>query len=222
MADRPILFSAPMVRALLEGRKTQDRRVLKPQPVPCLSWSAPPAGTYSSNRGWSRIPVQPGDRLWVREAFYLTDDGEAGCAVHAADEDAVKEHFRSIRETQAKHILSDGWADPHLRLRSPIHMPRWASRITLIVEAVKVERLQDISESDAIAEGMWQQDCPGEESHGAWTGGVDFLYGWNARGAFRRTWELINGAGSWNENPWVTAIAFRVVVANIDNLPPAE
>ena len=214
MKERPILFSAPMVRALLEGRKTQTRRVLKPQPVPCLSWSAPPAGTYPSDRGWSRIPAQPGDRLWVREAFYLTDDGEAGCAVHAADEDAVKEHFRSIRETQAKHILSDGWAGPHLRLRSSIHMPRWASRITLIVEAVKVERLQDISEADAIAEGVlphvrggwhWHKhnpaDCDDWHQFGFQT----------ATFAFCDLWRRVNGDGAWEANPWVAAITFRVI-----------
>jgi len=68
MADRPIIFSGPMVQALLAGRKSQTRRVLKPQPVPCLSWSDPPAGTYPSDKGWSRIPYAPGDRLWVREA----------------------------------------------------------------------------------------------------------------------------------------------------------
>jgi hypothetical protein len=68
MGERPILFSAPMVRALLEGRKTQTRRVLKPQPVPCLSWSAPPAGTYPSDRGWSRFPFQRGDQLWPSSA----------------------------------------------------------------------------------------------------------------------------------------------------------
>ena len=217
MKERPILFSAPMVRALLEGRKTQTRRVLKPQPVPCLSWSAPPAGTYPSDRGWSRIPAQPGDRLWVREAFYLTDDGEAGCAVHAADEDAVKEHFRSIRETQAKHILSDGWAGPHLRLRSSIHMPRWASRITLIVEAVKIERLQDISEADAIAEGIrrdssafmhagwWVYDgekLPSGEPANVTTKPID---------SFASLWRSINGPDSWDANPWVAAITFRVI-----------
>ena len=69
MTDRPILFSGTMVRALIEGRKTQTRRVMNPQPVPCLSWGDPPAGSYPSKNGWSRLRYSVGDRLWVREGF---------------------------------------------------------------------------------------------------------------------------------------------------------
>lgn len=238
MADRPIPFSDPMVAALLAGRKTQTRRVIKSARVfatperpsftltgddlaramqnadrfrhingdgwfweaDAFEWQRPHTRT-----GWmAHIGYAPGDRLWVREAW---------------KPHSLYDHLppREMPQTNIFYLADPGYSPSGSRSRPGIHMPRWASRLTLIVESVKVERLQNISEADALAEGMRQEHCPGEEAHGAWTGGVDYLHGHSAKGAFSRTWRLINGAGSWDENPWVVAIGFRVIRANIDS-----
>jgi hypothetical protein len=199
MTDQPILFSAPMIRALLDGRKTQTRRILKPQPDDLYEGQIP-----------RQFRIAIGDRLWVRES--LTFDWTTNDWLYAAD--------RAIMVDVCGNELETPRPDRWPRGAAPsIHMPRWASRLTLIVTDVRGQRLQEISEEDAIAEGMEQDTTPGSESFGAWTGGVDFLYGWDARGAFRRTWELINGAESVKANPWVAAYTFRVVKANIDSVP---
>lgn len=198
MTDRPILFSAPMVRALLEGRKTQTRRILPPAAqsryretpagvdVDCGFMGWQPAETVLSEARWVSAkgalpPYAPGDRLWVREAFSYADH---------------------LPETVWY------WADGKVaafdccRPKPSIHMPRWASRLTLVVTDVRVQRLQDISRDDCIAEGAPPPD-------GAYS----------MRDSFRMLWEGINGAGSWDANPWVAAISFVVHRANIDALP---
>jgi hypothetical protein len=196
MSDRPIIFSAPMVRALIDGRKTQTRRVLKPQPVPCLSWSEPPAGTYPSAKGWSRLRYAPGDRLYVREAFsYETLDVD-------------RNGFMAPWYWADGNPVSGDWTRP----KPSIHMPRWASRLTLTVTEVKVQRLTDISEADAVAEGvrrfgpMWgvEQDS----GHGAASN--------TAAGCFRLLWNSLHGPDAWDANPWVAAISFTVEPRNID------
>jgi hypothetical protein len=176
MADRPIIFSAPMVKALIEGRKTPTRRILKPQPVPCLSWSAPPPGTYPSDKGWSRLPYELGDRLWVREgACWVSAWGWR----YRADNDDLEDKRAS------------GEVGPW---RSPIHMPRHASRLTLTVTEVRVQRLQDITLADARAEGVWFPE----------------LF------SFLRLWNSLHGPDAWDANPWVCAISFTVEQRNID------
>ena len=153
--NRPIIFSAPMVQALLAGQKTQTRRVIKKATHD--GWYIYQAG---KRVGWSSGGITPGarntpyaigDRLFVREAHYLTDDGDEECAVYAGDTVAAIEHFDVIRRMQKELHLSGEWAAPHLRLRPSIHMPRWASRLTLAVTDVRVQRLQDIGEADAVA-----------------------------------------------------------------------
>lgn len=143
MSDRPILFSAPMVRAILDGHKTQTRRVMKLQAHPC------PYGV-------------PGDRLWVREAFRFLDsfDGDSPTAV--GDRCLIAGYPKPWAPTQYE---ADGWRDNWMnvgtppgtiaagKLRPGIHMPRWASRITLEITDVRVERLQDISNADCAREG---------------------------------------------------------------------
>ena len=214
MADRPILFSAPMIRALLDGRKTQTRRVLTSY---C---EEPPAFvergiiTALDDRErpyrWPRTHAT-GGRLWVREAHYLTDDGDQEAAVYVDDAD---EHRSAVLSMQADLHLSDAWAAPHLKLRPSIHMPRWASRLTLYVTDVRVERLQDISEEDARAEGV---ECDTD--------------GWrdyqmprtqccaDPASSYRTLWDSINGPGAWDANPWIAAYTFAVRAGNIDSLP---
>lgn len=159
MKDHPLLFSAPMVRANLEERKTQTRRAFSPQPEELGDRTCRTNGHQGNTdylmreiapRYWTKVKV--GDRLWVREAHYLTDDGDHELAVYAADADDVRLHLAGVEQLRACHPNID-WSK-HARLRPSIHMPRWASRLTLIVTGVKIERLQDISEEDAIAEGI--------------------------------------------------------------------
>lgn len=168
MKERPILFSAPMVRAILDGRKTQTRRVVKLRNGQYM----PPSEKADIN-GWRQMlrncPYgQPGDRLWVRETHFDAKRLNEGRILYRADGD----------------VSRFGWTPS-------IHMPRSASRITLEVTGVRVERLQDISEADAVAEGVvWEQ-------------------GQTAINVFETLWESINGAGSWDANPWVWVVEFK-------------
>jgi hypothetical protein len=199
MTDRPIIFSAPMIRALLEGRKTQTRRVIKPQPK---GLSLPARPEYRGGRSWVfmnrvdfpsyafagddfKTPCTIGDRLWVRENWAHDVDitPYVGLQVYYSTDVDLRDN-KTVRQ------------------RPSIHMPRWASRLTLIVESVKVERLQDISEADAISEGIetteyWREDHPPSI-------------------CFSVLWDSINGHDAWNANPWVCAIGFKVVKENID------
>lgn len=205
--ERPILFSAPMVRAILEGRKTQTRRIVK-MPSDLIDRvqfvraefadkSTPgQCGAFWAMEGDGPVgpPIsckygQAGDRLWVRETW-MED--------HSATTD---EHGRLpilYRATCLNH--------PAERWRPSIHMPRWASRIDLEVTGVRVERLQDISEADAIAEGL------DRVNDGAAQFGVHGLAtSWrnDPREAFCALWESINGDRSWDTNPFVWVIEFK-------------
>jgi hypothetical protein len=199
MSEKPIIFSAPMVRAILAGAKTQTRRVLKPQPV-----------ATDDGSQWISTPVirwHQGDTLWVREAHYLTDNGDTEYAVYAADRDAVKAHLADI--TALPGAFPPEIAARHRKLRPSIHMPRWASRITLLVETVRVERLQDISEDDALAEGAFKGKATGRVFNNVTEmrlGGPEWR---NARDWYADLWDTINGAGSWDKNPWVSVTTFR-------------
>jgi hypothetical protein len=197
---KPILFSGPMVRAILEGRKTMTRRVLKPQPETAPGMNC----TRLRFRGGDVAVGDPlaasftrfavGDVLWVRETWGECEQwgGYLYRATHEGDDP-----------------IGNGW-------RPSIHMPRRASRVTLRVTGVRVERLQGISAADARAEGV-------EDRHGMW--GT-----WNADGtlrcggshdpreAFRCLWININGNGSWGTNPWIAALTFSALKANVDCL----
>lgn len=230
--DHPILFSAPMIRAIFDGRKTQTRRVLD-------AWcDEPPAvvedgvitafdADYCSYR-WPKTNAI-GDRLWVRESHYLTDDGDYERVVYAADTDDVRLHLAGVEQLRACHPNID-WSK-HARLRPSIHMPRWASRITLDVSGVKIQRLQDISEEDAIAEGV-------DPLHGGWFpyGISTFMttiqdgrevpaqYCASARDSFQMLWNHLNGQKkrfSWEANPWVAAYSFTPIFKNIDQIAEA-
>lgn len=186
MKERPILFSAPMVRALLAGTKTQTRRVLKPGGRYDLALVAPPDG------GPSRCPYGvPGDRLWVREAIRLVPGQEPDDGTGRVD---------SNYEADGTLTVADAWPWKRSYLPS-MHCPRGLSRMTLEVTAVRVERLQDISEADAQAEGC-ALECmtpTGDDSGSA-------IYG---PGGYRALWDDINGAGAWDANPYVWAVSFR-------------
>lgn len=216
--ERPILFSAPMVRALLDGRKTQTRRILKPQPN-MLNGGKPlndGRGSYSIDGGWKRYPISRGDRLWVRESGQLLReayDHDPRCGedvrrdagfYHSADGEIIeaRSYDPPLRE----------WIDDCTRINRPsIHMPRWASRLTLTVTDVRVQRLQDIKGRDIIAEGVRCDGCY-DTGHSACRDGGCFAQ----RIAFENLWDGINGTGSWEQNPWVAAYTFTVERRNID------
>lgn len=249
MKERPILFSAPMVRAILAGTKVQTRRVVKPQPIydgrfaggwKLLGKAGHEAATCSP-LVYEMCPYgHPGDRLWVRETWRhtansldearaITEDITSGTAVdyRATYIETCK---RELGFSQEDAVIADSFE----RWRPSIHMPRWASRITLEITGVRVERLQAVSESDAIAEGI----CPHEHAVGpigehiesvrcihceglrrdhvgvamACFGGMGTTWNGNtARGGYAVLWDQINGLGSWASNPWVWVIEFKRV-----------
>jgi hypothetical protein len=204
MTSRPILFSAPMVRAILSGAKSQTRRLLKPQPLggaPELLQHLVAHGHHrwatdepDEDLIWKCPYGQPGDRLWVREAFIHEPADyvwEASVSIPCRPASTV---YRADHEGDTRGA---GWTPS-------IHMPRALSRITLEITDVRVERLQDISEADAMAEGSreWaaEQDTPAR----------DIPCG-ETRMVYRQLWESINGPGSWDANPWVWVVAFDLV-----------
>lgn len=240
--DRPIIFKDDMVRAILEGRKTQTRRIMKPQPVigddGWFRWDGHKPnskyGAYASSQvdlksisifvGVSCPYGRPGDRLWVRETT-------------EADEDTSEIVVLSRYTSDGSPVLYSGCDDPEYNgsaahwdypriTRPSIHMPRWASRITLEITNVRVERLQDISEEDAIAEGARHfPDLPGTspyEQDDRWSmetpDSCDKCLG-NARMAFANYFCKITGNAPkglhdprpWDANPWVWVIEFRRV-----------
>ena len=210
MKERPILFSAPMVRALLDGSKTQTRRGIARlsgfgvitqfdvADTPDYDWHF-----RNKMRLWNDITHarlleccpygSPGDRLWVRETFQGP--------MWFGDDEPVDSHTPKYC-----HYKADGDGTPEYmdaddnlvcRWMPSIHMPRWASRITLEITGVRVERLHDISDDDSLAEGIYPTK----------TG----LYSGSPRAAYEELWESINGPGSWATNPFIWVIEFRRV-----------
>ena len=234
MKERPILFSAPMVRAILEGRKTQTRRVVKPAPqmvtdkrvVPWTGDATALQHLLESNGHGCRYG-HPGDRLWVRETW-------------CTDSSLDAQRPSSFIAWPVKYLADNAartcgaiFGNTNGKTRPSIYMPRWASRITLEVTGVRIERLHDITEADAMAEGFqpkpwgpwWQgyrdmgglslvhQESPGE-SPPDWMIEPKRMQDrpWLNRSAFsefRALWWSINGADSWDANPWVWAIEFK-------------
>lgn len=207
MADRPIIFSAPMVRALLEGRKTMTRRLVKRGWVRQML-DAGMTLDFINDPGNARgLPYQPGDRLWVREAWGTYAGPGIRCCEHDRPNVARATGgyspvtFRVDAEGKAWGM----YGPP--KWRSPIHMPRRASRLTLTVTAVRVERLQDISEADAVAEGVPFTELP----QGRTT--PDPLH----RGQFADLWNSLHGPAAWEANPEVVVLTFTVRKGNIDD-----
>ncbi|MFM9270910.1 hypothetical protein ACJ7V3_11685 [Halomonas elongata] len=229
MKERPILFSDEMVRALLDGRKTQTRRILKEQPPEGCGAIEGPAmfaptvfvrgaehpgaevfGAFSEDGEWSiKCPYgQPGDRLWVRETTIRVEEHGYVGPIYRASENgaAILDHGLAPAPGDAVEV------EPYeLRLRPSIHMPRSMARLLLEVTAVRVQRLQDIGDSDAAMEGV-------EEQGYDW---IDYLHrdeahvALSARASFSTLWDSINGRGSWNANPWVWVVEFQRVDSEV-------
>lgn len=203
MKERPMLFSAPMVRAILDGSKTQTRRIVKPQPVmPGYVQSFLPhgldygrVGFFDDDREWQCPFGQPGDQLWVRETWSKAHSVASSDLFYRADGD-----YQSGKQYPLHYVEREG------RWRPSIHMPRWASRIQLEITGVRVERLQDISEADARAEGCSSGGWSPSYSDPDNSGGHE---SWSAADSFADLWESINGPESWDANPWVWVIEFR-------------
>jgi hypothetical protein len=223
MSDHPIIFSAPMIRALLEGRKTQTRRILKPQPLYRTDRNKRIYADGDYRKSWREgfdddLRFAAGDRLWARESFADLCDTGIG---HRPTPTSPIQRAAYMADTSPGSHDDQARKDYGIKWKPSIHMPRWASRLTLIVESVKVERLQEISEEDAIAEGIRRSP------HGNGDQWMDYPEGSSAAGwldpiiSFQTLWESINGFGSWDHNPFVAAISFRVVNANIDTLAQA-
>ncbi len=214
MKERPILFSAPMVRAILEGLKTQTRRIVKPQPVGKDLRAALDGKWLEKPFAGLALPMiedlpiecpygQPGDRLWVRESGWERPERTAKMMREGAD---TWPRFA---------YAADGWNDQDradfkawgFKPRPSIHMPRWASRILLEITGVRVERLQDISDDDCLAEGIAQvvrERLPGLQQCGEYDA-IDV----DPAVEYQALWETINGPGSWADNPWAWVIEFR-------------
>ena len=217
MKERGMIFNGEMVRAILDGRKTQTRRIVNPQPELTtgsgFSWKGCLYGSGSNdretNRNFAHIKCpfgKPGDRIWVRETYqgplfdyehmesYLEDSSKfekPDFCIYRADGKPAPEFY------DADDNLHCGW-------RPSIHMPRWASRIKMEITDVRVERLNDISQEDAQAEGMeltgWRPTYSDPDSGGDCQTPYD---------NFAELWESIYGEGSWQANPWVWVIEFK-------------
>lgn len=198
--ERPILFSGPMVRAIIEGRKTQTRRV-----IACDFDKTEPGRVFDYQlQRWMECPYgKPGDRLWVRETFRFVDfehaDGQWSAAVQYEADGARGPRTFDVNE------------DTRFGARPSIHMPRWASRIMLEVTEVRVERLQEISELDAQAEGVTFDGS-------YWRGGPHRIKGTpkcmpTPASAFHDLWDSINAkrGHGLDSNPWVWVFSFKVL-----------
>lgn len=227
MADKGIIFSAAMVHALLAGRKTQTRRL-------CAWANNPlsPALTYivaCDEPGWFgdeegevqfRVPYAVGDRLYVREASYIAPAGWTDSPVNPMGPEHREVAYAA---DDRSGYTKDAAKDYGLRLRPSIHMPRWASRLTLIVTDVRVERLQEISQDDAKAEGVnwWEwpgyKSCDCDHDDCVWCSHYPALH----TPAFHHLWDTLHTAEGerWQDNPWIVAVTFDVQRGNIDQLP---
>jgi len=212
MAKKPILFSGEMVNAILDGRKVMTRRAVKPQPPEgfrlwgrCIddhaSWTDHPLQGEKGDIFRATCPYgKPGDTLWVRETFMI-------------------ERFPSAPDKPLVHYRADntaaGSAWTAARMWKPsIFMPRWAGRINLRIADVRAERLQEISETDAVAEGLtsWTNEKQPDITHYG-IAIVDEVWSTDPRLVFQRLWDSINakrGCG-WDANPWVWVVSFEKI-----------
>lgn len=222
MREHPIIFSGPMVKAILDGSKTQTRRVMKRQPIirdgrvvawrgredePDFGW---PLAEWASHAKL-RSPFRVGQKLWVRETWspmWSTDCNNCDGDPEFLDENGHCEHFYVEYRADTGHSRPGDWPDPEPNgdyadapaWKPSIHMFRWASRITLEVTDVRIERVQDISEEDAKAEGAPKDDDGG-------IGPPIYVCG------FLELWNSINakrGYG-WDMNPWCWVVGFKVI-----------
>ena len=234
MTSKPIIFSAPMVRAILAGRKTMTRRIVR-----WPAWTGfcePPADKYDvhmiagtncvgvhakahGNQCWGTMPSPyggPGDRLWVRETHAWADKmaenverEDPVCVAYRADRTAIAHEHENV------HALDTaGWNWDRFKWRPSIYMPRWASRLTLEVTGVRVERLQTITGNDVIAEGAVERPfmepglgrCP--------VSAFDGKVYTDLRSLWAAGWDSINrDRAPWSTNPWVACVTFKRIEA---------
>lgn len=224
MEAHPILFRPRLVRAILECRKTQTRRLLNHQPHGAgdwvrrgMHWLFPNVCPYIE----AKCPYgQPGDLLWVRETFYvdLLPWADGGRLPDTPTPDMLEPLYYAADGSCCQQIPECACVEVGKpRWRPSIHMPRWASRVTLLVTDVRVERVQDINGASALAEGVscveTSGGCPNyfHSAHGE-----KFP---EAREAFRDLWDSNNRPGrGWASNPWVWVIEFRPILANVDTV----
>lgn len=216
MKVKPMIFNTEMVRALMDGRKVQTRRPVKPQPAPfknwkgwivessnrkhegCASWADGEEGSLRFNPVYAMPPCKVGDLIYVRETFRLLDSNDQCDCEYPCNhpQQGYPVYFADDQNSEWK------W-------KPSIHMPRRASRLTLKVTGVRVERVQDISKADAEAEGFKLPPVDGQ----------DFSIG--AKTNFRHAWEKIYG-DSWERNDWVWVIDFEVIRQNVDDYLKAQ
>lgn len=219
MKERPILMSGPMIRAILEGRKTVTRRAIKLQPenlCPIKGWIRWRGLNWTPAEMAGECPYgQLGDLLWVKETYlpdplmddtwdyYLYNDGGGRLNL-----EALPDRFKNPNHC----VYRATWDGPDLKWRPSIHMPRWASRITLEITGVKVERLQDISEEDALAEGLYTLSNRDGTFYN-YNSGIEPRYWWtDPISAFVALWQSINGKRpgcNWDSDPLVWVIEFK-------------
>ncbi len=196
MKERPILFSGPMVRAILDGSKTQTRRIVKLDISGRISRGGRNWHLEDPNVVQACPYGQPGDRLWVRETFvqgYETDPvTDSLIMTDAAGNELPKTTWYRATD-DITWADEDGW-ETNVPWSPSIHMPRVASRIDRLIKSVRVERLHDISDADSIAEGVDRTNTS--------------IAGY-ARQRYMALWEATYGAGSWEANPWVWVIGFE-------------
>ncbi len=196
MREHPLLMKGPLVRATLEGRKTQTRRPIKMPPHGVEPYAPGYADgalwNYSFTEVIARCPLgRAGDRLWVRETWAWP--GEEGF-IYRADQ-------------WAEDMVSKWRADPNypqVKWSPSIHMPRRACRLVLPLVSVRVQRVQDITEEDARAEGLWRTE-------NGWADGATGYDVTSARAAFRELWASIYGQKSWDANPWVWVAEWKEI-----------
>lgn len=269
MKERPILFAGPMVRAILDGRKTQTRRSLKLPADQSIYFDGKvhPAVQAITHRGagWFgfdapdetkkaysttfpfftiRCPYGViGDRLWVREKWTIADmldgpaDDQQGALIAYAADGSTSERCIPQPDPVARDTEFQKWQQKleyfevcgaEDNWMPSIHMPRWASRITLEITSVRVERVQDIGEEDAIAEGCEKHLCTAEDTASCKPGSIERALAEKLEGGyltakfdFEQLWSSINGPGSWEKNPWVWVMGFSVVPAEDPVFGPA-
>jgi hypothetical protein len=245
-----MLFKAPMVRALLAGTKTQTRRVIKPAPFVdkmgnfCVPDRRGRVGNWGQrldgrpctrNFAEAHIRIRAGDRLWVREAWQTGSSSDGPQIAFRATPDFFEiDAWDGPDEGIGPSFNYDRCPSAHFHhwlpdvlnndgpWRPSIHMPRWTSRLTLIVTDVRVQRLQDISEEDARAEGAYVAPRSGRVADDYVTMAIAGSWFASGRGWYANLWDRINGTGSWAANPWVAAYTFTVHQKNIDALQIEE
>ncbi|MCM7470303.1 hypothetical protein M8R87_17120 [Enterobacter bugandensis] len=197
ITERGMIFNGEMVRAILDGRKTQTWRPVNPSTANLLDLQEQyPHKKYNISCPFGEV----GDRIWVRETW-----AEAGAS--APDLKLYRANYPAHVPTHYENVP----AAEDVRWTPSIHMPRWASRITLVITGVRVEQLKSISEEEArsegvarLREGFWKHYQPGWTQHQL-----------SARGSFATLWDSIYGSGEWDRNPWVWVIEFKPIEGDL-------